>query len=394
MKIVLVDVSWQEGVSASKYRIVSFNCNSVGKQPKRGQVLQYIMRKKPDILVLVDTRLSKDIENVVKCEMDGHIIFSSFSSQSRGVLIYIQKNLPIKLLDDFSDDEGNIAAVLFEIENKRILLEGIYGPNLDNPSFYSEKVFKRIEDWDPNFAIYVGDWNIALDQTQDTKGYKADNNIRAREELIKQMNDLDLVDVYRELNPDGNDFTWKKWGGKQFARLDYFLISNTLLPFIQKVATLPRCYSDHNAVIMELDFAKFQRGRGFWKFNNSLLYDPDYVELIKQTIKQVVCQYSIVNNDENFFEHSSREDLEDFLHSQTPETLQNFPSKLNDELFLDTLLLAIRGASIKYSSAKKKRMREKELSIISDIETLERNLHNRLLDEDVNIDIELNEKKI
>ncbi len=29
---------------------------------------------------------------------------------------------------------------------------------------------------------------------------------------------------------------------------------------------------------------KLKRGRGFWKFNNNLLYDREYVNLIKETV--------------------------------------------------------------------------------------------------------------
>ena len=43
---------------------------------------------------------------------------------------------------------------------KKILLEGVYGPNSDSPNFYSEEVFKRIQDWNPSYALYSGDWNI------------------------------------------------------------------------------------------------------------------------------------------------------------------------------------------------------------------------------------------
>ena len=77
--------------SASKLRVIAFNANSIGKQPKRRQVLCFLERKKPDLLVVVDTRFSKEIENSVKAEWGGQVLFSSYSSQSRGVAIFIKK---------------------------------------------------------------------------------------------------------------------------------------------------------------------------------------------------------------------------------------------------------------------------------------------------------------
>ena len=41
-------------------------------------------------------------------------------------------------------------------------------------------------------------------------------------------------------------------------------------------------FSDHSIPSIELDFRNFERGRGYWKFNNSLLKDPDYVEIVKK----------------------------------------------------------------------------------------------------------------
>ena len=85
--------------SASNIRIISFNANSIGRNPKRAQVFQFLRKKRPDIIILVDTRLSKDIESLVKTEWGGYAEFSSFNSQSRGVAILVQKKMAIKFLD-------------------------------------------------------------------------------------------------------------------------------------------------------------------------------------------------------------------------------------------------------------------------------------------------------
>ena len=92
-------------------------------------MLHFLNKKRPDILIVADTRIAKNIENAVKAEWGGHAYFSSFDSQSRGVAIFMQKQLPVKILDTFSDINGNILSLLIEIESKKILIEGVYGPN-------------------------------------------------------------------------------------------------------------------------------------------------------------------------------------------------------------------------------------------------------------------------
>ena len=378
------------GCSASKLKIISFNANSIGKHPKRRQVLCFLKKKNPDLLLIVDTRFSKDIENSVKTEWGGQVLFSSFSSQSRGVAIFIRKNLPIKILDKFNDGEGNLLCLLIEYEGKKIILEGLYGPNLDCPNFFKNEVFQRIDDWNPHHSIFVGDWNLVLNQNNDTLNYQSTNNPLAKNEVIRNMNQHNLIDVFRELHPNAKTFTWKQWGSKKFARLDFFLVSDSLMPFIEKAEILPSVFSDHSPVVLEIDFSKFTRGRGFWKFNNSLLKDSKYVDLIKSLIKRVVCQYA--SQDIIDFIGSSQETISQFLSEQTPESLQALELQINPELFLDTLLMEIRGATIKYCSEKKRNNKAKEQLLINDIELLERQFQSNPDIEEAHIK-ELEEKK-
>ena len=361
-------------VSASKLKIIAFNANSIGKQPKRRQVLCFLRKKDPDLLVILDTRFSKDIENSVKAEWGGQVLFSSFSSQARGVAIFVKKNLPIKILDKFNDQNGNILGLLIEYEGKRILLEGLYGPNGDSPLFYENEVFGKIEVWNPHHSIFVGDWNLVMEQNIDTLNYQTINNPLARGEIIRKMAENNLIDIFRELHPTAKTFSWKQWGTNKFARLDFFLVSDSLLPFVEKTAILPACFSDHSPILLEIDFSKFKRGLGFWKFNNSLLADTSYVDMIKELIKRVVYQYSEKNVDNFCFDYANI--IQQFLDMQTPESLQAINLEINPELFLDTLLLEIRGATIKYCAEKKRNRKAKEQLLLSDIEILEKQLYN------------------
>ena len=329
----------------------------------------------------------------MKAEWGGHAYFSSFDSQSRGVAIFMQKQLPVKILDTFSDINGNILSLLIEIESKKILIEGVYGPNRDDPAFYSDEVFKKLNEWNPSYAIYAGDWNIALDPNLDTLNYNNYNNPRARAQLLNKMAEFGLIDVFRELHPTERKYSWKQWGGHKFSRLDYFLISNSLLPFVQKVDIMSKCFSDHSPIVLDIDFAKFKRGRGFWKMNNGLLGEPEYVKIIKNIIKRVTCQYAIVDGEPEYFQHMSNEALENFYLSQTPESLQSLPLNINPELFFDTLMMEIRGATIMYSAQKKKERNALEQLLNHDIEILENQMQ-RLNNTDERLSAELNTKRV
>ena len=130
-------------------------------------------------------------------------------------------------------------------EDKKILLEVIYGPNQDNPSFYTDLAFKKIQEWEPDFSIFCGDFNVVLNPGIDTKNYMHINNPMAMEALKDQMQQNNLIDIWRELHPHDKIFTWQKYNENKQGRLDFFLISASLLPFVQKAEIKPGFCSDH-----------------------------------------------------------------------------------------------------------------------------------------------------
>lgn len=76
------------------------------------------------------------------------------------------------------------------------------------------------------------------------------------------------------------------------ARLDFFLISESLQVTTPCVKLENSYRSDHSPVVLYCKLNNLKRGRGFWKFNNSLLTDKDYVTIVKKTINDVKKQYS------------------------------------------------------------------------------------------------------
>ena len=97
--------------------------------------------------------------------------------------------------------------------------------------------------------------------------------------------------------------------------------------------------------------------RGVKVIGNSitLLKDPEYIQKVKETIEDVKRTYSVNPNDLNV-----NEDIE---------------FNINDQLFLETLMMLIRGMTIKYSSEKKRRTVETELRLENEIKSLENEIN-------------------
>ena len=109
--------------SATNFKILCVNANSIGRNPKRRNVFHHLKKKDTDFVFICDTRFSKAIENDVREEWGGQCFFSSYSSQARGVAILFKKDTTARVLETMSDINGNIVAVLVKLQEKTILLQ-------------------------------------------------------------------------------------------------------------------------------------------------------------------------------------------------------------------------------------------------------------------------------
>lgn len=318
-------------------KIATVNCQGLGTPSKRLDVLNFYKSNGYSIICLQDTHFTPELETCVETQWGYKCVFNSFCSSSRGVAVLFNNNFELQLHKEKKDDEGNLLALDLSIDNNRITLVNIYGPNSDCPDFY-DKVRECFLELDNDFFILCGDFNIALNQTLDTHNYSHVNNPKAREKLLEIMSDLGLIDYYRILNPDKKIFTWRRKTPFKQGRLDYILISENLSNITETVSIKSGYRSDHSVVVYELKFNSFVRGKGLWKFNNNLLHDKIYVEKVKKLIVSVKDQYN---------------------------------NSIDESAFLDILLMEIRGITISYSSYRKRENDKIEKQLISDINELE-----------------------
>ena len=154
-----------------------------------------------------------------------------------------------------------------------------------------------------------------------------------------------MIDPFRENFPMLKRYTWRKKTPLKQARLDYFLISENVMQYV-KCSTIEMGYrSDHSIVTLKLCFESFKCGKSYWKHNNSLLTDKEYLKTINKHIIETKKQYAIpIYN---------LEEIDNIPDSEIQFTV-------NDQLFLEVLLMELRDKSISYSSYKHKERNKTE----------------------------------
>ena len=178
------------------------------------------------------------------------------------------------------DEQGRFIILYVSLNGLKLTLANIYAPNTDSPEFFIT-TFKEIHRFSPDHLVIAGDLNLALNSRLDRFGCLT-NNEKASTWLNNHiMEKENFVDVWRWMKPDENGYTWHKLNPKpKFSRLDYVLVTEGFLQFIKNIEVLPEYKTDHSAVMLTANFGESKRGPGYWKLNNSLLRDPDYVEKI------------------------------------------------------------------------------------------------------------------
>ena len=189
------------------------------------------------------------------------------------------------------DLNGNFLILDISIDKERLTLVTLYGPNTDSPIFYSE-IMSIIEDFGNENYLICGDFNLVLYPHIDCFNYQHVNNPNARDKLLDIIDQYCLIDPFRELFPTLRRYTWRRKNPFKQSRLDFFLFTESMLTNLKNCKIEPSYRSDHSIVILELVFNPFKRGKGLWKFNNSLLSDIEYVNIVKEKILDVKKQYS------------------------------------------------------------------------------------------------------
>ncbi|MEM6812743.1 MAG: hypothetical protein AAF549_09790, partial [Pseudomonadota bacterium] len=117
----------------------------------------------------------------------------------------------------------------------------------------------------------------------------------------------------------------------------------------------PGYRTDHSMISVEIKPTKLTRKKTFWKFNSRLLQDKEYINIVKETIRDVKIQYMpLVYDVEKLNE------------------IEHFQPTISDQLFLEVLLMEIRAKTLKYSGLKKRLENKEEQELINEIEQLEK----------------------
>jgi exonuclease III len=290
-KIKVLNQSMYTGNDIGELSFASINCNSLNmsdhtKNLQKNKIYG-IAKLKKDIIFLSDIRLSS--KNKVSSSHDISIAFRTnpycsynffFNStqNKRGVGILIKSDITFTEENRIADPEENFLLLMGDIKGNRMIIGSIYGPNHNCEAFFVNlKIsLNRLGD---SATILGGDWNctvstdIARDNI-DCLNMLQSPNQKHSQLLNKLCDECNLSDPYRALYPYRKDFTFcpRSVTSVNKSRIDFFIISNTIIPNVSECEIMPGLQSklfDHKAIVLELNKKKIKKGGTY--ISNSIL---------------------------------------------------------------------------------------------------------------------------
>ena len=187
-------------------------------------------------------------------------------------------NLEYKVESEYSDDRGKFVVLMCINQDSPFLHVSIYNANNETEQVsVIESIRSTIDTLDPDHSYNVvlgGDFNFIRVTVLDSDGGKSSLKTSSIAASVQVQNARDLVDIWRPFLQ---------------RRLDYFLISSCLQDHVKHINIFPAVCTDHSAIILSfVAIAPAKRGPSYWKFNNSLLKDNNFIDQIKERIESIL----------------------------------------------------------------------------------------------------------
>ena len=270
--------------------VLTINCQGLRERKKRLKLYKWAKDNNIQILFLQETHFTNDIIRVHdKFDWHGQSYHSVGSSNSCGTSILIKCN-SIEIVNHISFHEGRSNAVNILYGGESLWLLNIYAPNiLTTRREFFKSCFEFLDDHilPSDGVIFGGDFNTVLNYKCDKRGGISkdfSDAIYLREQSVLR----ELVDIWRHKHPNSLEFTHQQMRQSLIeTRIDYFLVSDWLKNNIVDSNIMGRFLSDHNPVLLKVEFNKIRKGKGLWKINNSLLEDSEYKKIIFDLIENL-----------------------------------------------------------------------------------------------------------
>lgn len=192
------------------------------------------------------------------------------------------------------DPEGCYLLVVGTIEGETYTFVSYYAPSKGQARFF-ETLTRSLKSHFEGTVIFRGDSNTAFDLALDkSKGGKSKAKRPPRQslKLVQLLHSLGLVDIWRELNPHGKDYTHFSATHNTYALIDHIFLQSSSIPIAIASKIRGTLLWDHSIMTLSIQWLLGLKGSFKWRLNEALLID-----LLQCTILENALPEYFTNND-------------------------------------------------------------------------------------------------
>ena len=244
-------------------KILCWNVNGIRAVRNKG-FLDWLYKESPDILCLQETKAQPEQLGEDLLEPQGYHTFWNHPERKgySGVAVF-SKEQPLRVQYDFGPGGGEIEGRVLMTEYPEFTLFDIYFPNgkkdqerLDYKMAFYDGFLEYADSLkaEGKRLVVCGDFNTAhkeIDLARPRENGKVSGFLPEERAWIDKFIAHGYVDTFRQFNREPGQYTW--WDMKSGARvrnvgwrLDYFFVSDNLLPALKEAFIMPDVTgSDH-----------------------------------------------------------------------------------------------------------------------------------------------------
>ena len=175
------------------------------------------------------------MEHYIKTKTKYTPYFNHGSPISKGLILLVHPNHKDTQISHQIIIPGQLSKFTLLINQRTYNIIVIYGPSeSDDHQFFKTNLFNYNTLPSNDTNIVVGDFNAVQDHHLDCRNYTTQTSPKTTLAINTAKLEHSLVDPYRERHNVSRIFSWKRFNEDKHSRIDYFLISQKLYPFIKK----------------------------------------------------------------------------------------------------------------------------------------------------------------
>lgn len=250
-------------------KLISWNVNGIRAILQKG-LPEFWSRENPDIICFQEVKAREEQLVGTQWPPGYHLIWNAATRPGySGTAIFSRiqpQSVSFGIGSEIHDNEGRVIT----IELADFYLVNVYVPNSQRDL---ARLNYRSTSWGPDFLAYLksletrkpvvvcGDFNVAhqeIDLARPKDNTKNAGFTPEERADFSRVIDAGFIDTFREFESDTGHYTWWSYMNRARERnigwrIDYFLISPSLRPKLQRAWTLPEIQgSDHCPVAIEL----------------------------------------------------------------------------------------------------------------------------------------------